>query len=154
MTQQNRISLHTIHHTLPGHFHGHNNILYQNLRRGACAYFILIDLCWYDTIGCSVLATKSDYHQSSFITLNLNTRLLIPIDELFVVIILPFVAILNHDSLFTLFTLHSMAGSIPRFPLFYARSHFTASINGHVIISTNMYLFKNERAQHTIHLFF
>ena len=100
------------HHTLRSHFCGCTNGWYQNVLRGPHNCFILSNIIQYSKLGCSVLTTKSDSHQSSLLTLDPNVEILIPVAVLFVGITLSLVTILKHDIILCLFTLLTIILSI------------------------------------------
>ena len=93
------------HHTLRSHIYGRTNGWYQNVLRGPHNCFISSNIIQYSKLGCSVFTTKSEFHQSSLLTLDPKVKILIPVAALFVGITLTFSTILKHDIILCLFTL-------------------------------------------------
>lgn len=69
---------------------------------------VLAAIFWY-----LVPVTKIYPHCSSLLTLNLNTKFIIPIATIFGRIILPFVTVPKHDSIFSLLDLYQISMFIP-----------------------------------------
>ena len=102
------IKVNYTHHTLLVYVFGSKYGKYQYFRRRSQAIFLSDDLHRLDTLGCSILSTKSPFHFYSLLTLDFNYQFTIPIATLFFRTIPLLVTFLNHDNLLPFFPLFTI----------------------------------------------
>ena len=102
------IKVNYTHHALLVYVFGSKYGKYQYFRRRSHAIFLSDDLHRLDTLGCSILSTKSPFRFYSLLTLDFNYQFTIPIATLFFITIPLLVTFLNHDNLLPFFPLFTI----------------------------------------------